>query len=209
MAAIGTVVSTLLQFWSGGVLDRHTEWRTATLELETTKAKAELGKANADIAKANAEIAEAKKQTAVLEKEAAEARLEQERLKQIVAWRALSNATADKLVEILSERKDLIKLAYVAADPEVLGLAIQFSKVLNLAKWRVFPESMTFSSSLVFDIRLPGPENETVELLRRAFSEAKIPFSTEEVPKPDMSFVRSGAETPSAIVFIGSKRPPF
>jgi len=48
--------------------------RTATLELETGKAKAELAKANADIASANAEIAEANKQTASLEKDAAEAR---------------------------------------------------------------------------------------------------------------------------------------
>jgi hypothetical protein len=38
LAAIGTVVFTLIQFWSGGVLDRHTEWRTAVLERETAKA---------------------------------------------------------------------------------------------------------------------------------------------------------------------------
>ena len=74
LAAFATVFFLFVQFWSSGVRERQTDWRTATLELETGKAKAELAKANADIASANAEIAEAKKQTANLEKDAAEAR---------------------------------------------------------------------------------------------------------------------------------------
>ena len=74
LAAFATVFFLFVQFWSSGIRERETEWRTATLELQTGKAKAELAKANADIASANAEIAEAKKQTASLEKDAAEAR---------------------------------------------------------------------------------------------------------------------------------------
>lgn len=197
--------------------------RIAEADAKGDEARAEAAKANAEIAKANAEIATAKEQTAILEKatatakertatlekEAAQARLEQEQLKQVVAWRVLSADAGTKLVEVLKQKTALIKLAYVAADPEVLGLAIQFSKVLEAAQWKILPESMTFSSQLIFEIRVPGPENEAVNLLRKALTDAHIPFSTEDVPKPDMSFGHSGPEQPTATLFIGSKRPPF
>jgi hypothetical protein len=74
LAAFAAVFFLFVQFWSSGVRERQAEWRAATLELETGKAKAELAKANADIASANAEIAETNKQKAGLEKDAAEAR---------------------------------------------------------------------------------------------------------------------------------------
>lgn len=74
LAAFATVFFLFVQFWSSDVRERQAEWRAATLELETGKAKAELAKANADIASANAEIAETNKQKASLEKDAAEAR---------------------------------------------------------------------------------------------------------------------------------------
>lgn len=73
LAAFVTAFFLFVHFWSTGVRERETEWRAATLELETGKVKAELAKANADIASAKAEIAEANKQTASLEQNAAEA----------------------------------------------------------------------------------------------------------------------------------------
>jgi F0F1-type ATP synthase membrane subunit b/b' len=190
--------------------------RIGELAHESELAKAELGKANAEIedakkqaAELNKEASEAKERTASLEKEAAQAKLEQERLKQIVSWRTISNAAGNKMVALLKANPAFIKLAYVAADPEALGLAIQFSKVLEIAGWTVAAEAMTFSSKLILEFRIPGPENEAVESLRKALNEAGIPFSTEDVPPPDMAFVQSGANPPAATLFIGSKRPPF
>jgi hypothetical protein len=216
LALLVGVIATYLIVKTTNVKERYwaesretSQLRITQLESEASKAQAVLGKANADIAKAHVAIAEAQRQAASLEKEAAEARLEQERLKQIVSWRVLSKEAGEKLVQILSHKKELITLSYVAADPEVLGLAIQFSKVFEAAQWQIFPSSMTFSSQLVFDIRLPGPENETVRFLRDAFTQAQVPFLTEDVPPSDMAIVRSGQEKPSATLFIGSKRPPF
>ena len=104
---------------------------------------------------AQLKIASAKERAASLEKEAAQARAEQERLKQIVSWRVLSKEAGEKLVFLLAKNKALITLAYVGADPEVLGLAIQFSKIFEAAHWQVLSSAMTFSSQLVFEIRLP------------------------------------------------------
>ncbi len=165
--------------------------------------------ADQKIAEANERTEKAHERSAQLEKESAFAKLEQERLKQIVSWRSLSVESGNALAKALRGKNVCVKLAYVSGDPEALGLAIQFSKVLDAAQWKVLPESMTFPTSLVFDIHLPGPENDTVRLLRSAFAGAGIQFSTEDIPAASMSFTQSGPEKPCAMVFIGSKRPPF
>jgi hypothetical protein len=41
LAAVATVIFLFLQFWSSGVRERHTEWRTTALETETATAKEE------------------------------------------------------------------------------------------------------------------------------------------------------------------------
>ena len=112
LAAFATVFFLFVQFWSSGIRERETEWRTATLELQTGKAKAELAKANADIASANAEIAEAKKQTASLEKDAAEAR------RDIAAANARA-AEANQKAE--AERLDRLKQELRIAPQDLAG----------------------------------------------------------------------------------------
>ena len=66
LGAFATLAFLVLQYWSSGIKERHTEWRTSTLELETGRAKAELGRANEAIAKANAETAKALERAAEL-----------------------------------------------------------------------------------------------------------------------------------------------
>jgi hypothetical protein len=112
LAAFATVFFLFVQFWSSGIRERETEWRTARLELQTGKAKAELAKANADIASANAEIAEAKKQTASLEKDAAEAR------RDIAAANARA-AEANQKAE--AERLDRLKQELRIAPQDLAG----------------------------------------------------------------------------------------
>jgi hypothetical protein len=209
IAACSAVVFLVIQYWSGGIRDRQADWRASTLEAQTATAKADVAKANADIVKANAQIAEANKQAAALQKDAEQARFEQEQLKQIVAWRTLSDDSANIILNVLKQKKAVITLSYVAGDPEALALAIQFSKILEKANWQAAPNAMTFASALVFAIRVPGPENETVDLLRKALPDAHVPFSTEEIPAASMGFISSAPDTPTATLFIGSKRPPF
>src|SRR5262245_60910879 len=81
---LGTVAIALIQFWSSGVLDRHTDWRTKNLERET--------------AQANESAALANKRAAELQKEAEVAKLEQQRLRHQLAWRRLDVTQMQKLV---------------------------------------------------------------------------------------------------------------
>jgi hypothetical protein len=194
---------------TAGIKERYSDERIAANEAETKRAIADSDTAKEGTAKANEAIAVATQRAAALENEAAQARVEQERLKQIVAWRNITKNVGEKLVSILAKSPAVVRLSYVASDPEALGLAIQFSKVFEAAHWQAIPSAMTFSTQLVFEIRLPGPENETVQLLRSAFTQAGITFSTEEVPPSTMNFSSSGPTAPTAVVFIGSKRPPF
>jgi hypothetical protein len=53
LAAFATVTFLFVQFWSSGIRDRHSEWRTSALELETAQAKKETATANERIAALN------------------------------------------------------------------------------------------------------------------------------------------------------------
>jgi hypothetical protein len=68
---------------------------------------------------------------------------------------------------------------------------------------------------MFFGIAIPGPENEQVTILRRAFSAAHIEFSTEHLPD-ETSPVAVGAGlnwTPApkqdALILVGLKNPPL
>lgn len=96
VAAAATVFFLFVQFWSRGVKERHTEWRTAELETRTVEANASLGIAQADIANANAKIAaanegaaKANERAALLEKEAATLRTKLDEEIQKRQWRSV------------------------------------------------------------------------------------------------------------------------
>ena len=156
LAAFATVFFLFVQFWSSGIRERETEWRTATLELQTGKAKAELAKANADIASANAEIAEAKKQTASLEKDAAEARrdiaaanaraaeanqkAEAERLDRLkqelrIAPQDLAGQSRSELVALFRSFVDVFEYAE-GSSPDTAPFAQTMIAVFTEAGWR-------------------------------------------------------------------------
>jgi hypothetical protein len=120
--------------------------------------------------------------TATLEKEAADARSETERIKQVVDWRILTVETAEELKNVLKINPGHVNLRYTDGDPESLFFAIQFSKVLVDANWKYAPGSEK-TNAIIFGISLPDPSSPEMEVLRAAFSAAKIPFSTQPPPK--------------------------
>jgi hypothetical protein len=189
--------------------------RTAALEKESEGARKAIAEANAsgeaakaEAAKANAEIAIAKQQTAALENEAAQARLDQERLKAVVAWRILTPDTINHLAAGLGDPKGTALLGYTANDPEALYLVIQISKAFEAAKgWALGVDARTYPDRLLWGIFIPG-DGALVEHVRAAFKAANIPFSTEAIPEPPMRFgPQITADT--VLIFIGSKQPPI
>jgi hypothetical protein len=167
-----------------------------------------------------AQVAEAKKEgieagktagdalvrAAELEKEAANARLETEKLKKVVAWRVIPPEDGLKLEQALSAKPGSVNLRYTDGDPEALFLAIQISQILTKAKWQIAPGALKPSNAIVFGISLPDADGIDAQTLRRAFSTAKIPFSINALPTSGIGFSIStiaGAPT----LMVGSKLP--
>jgi hypothetical protein len=143
---------------------------------------------------------------AELENEAANARLETEKIKKVVAWRVLPPEEGSKLEQVLSTKPGSVDLRYTDGDPEALFLAIQISQILTKAKWQIAPGAVKLSNAIVFGINLPDANGIDAQTLRGAFSTAKIPFSTNALPSAGISFSIStiaGAPT----LMVGSKSP--
>jgi hypothetical protein len=162
--------------------------------------------ANLRIEEARGDAAKANEKAAGLQKEAAAARLETERLKGVVQWRALSTEEASLLENVLSEAPGSVNLRYVDGDPESLFLAIQFSHILEKAHWRVAPGATKLANAIVFGIALPDKDGGDAQTLRKAFSAAKLSFSTNSIPEGIQFLVSSISGAPT--LFIGSRTPP-
>ena len=173
-------------------------------------AKADVEKAHAEIAKANAEIAAAKKQAAALEKDTAQARLEQERLKQMVVWRDIPADAGRVISSVLATQKHTILIAVLANDPEAMAFASRISKILDNAGWTAVPRAVSWGAWLPIGLHVYGPENDAVRLLLSAFAAAKIEVDPRPPPHdPDWSIVfQQGTET-TATILVGSKLGPL
>jgi len=146
-------------------------------------------------------------QTAELEKEAAVARLETEKLKEVVAWRTLPIESASELEKILAANPGSINLRYSDGDPESLYFAIQISQILSQAHWKVASGALKIPT-LVFGIALPDANGPDAETLRRAFSAAKIPYSTNPLSNGPMLGFAISTITGAPILMVGSRTPP-
>lgn len=169
------------------------------LRKDTAEARAELGKANADIAKANA-------RAAALENDAAQARLEQERLKAQLAWRVLSPEQIVNLEERLAQKPSEVNIQFPASDTEAEYLAIELANVFDKAGWRVGMLSSQMQGTIAFGIFIPDAASDAATPIREAFTAAQIGFSTQALPQTGSGF---GSILPNApLLFIGSKPTP-
>jgi hypothetical protein len=140
------------------------------------------------------------------EKEAANAQLETEKIKSVVAWRVIPPENSAQLEKSLSAKPGSVNLRYTDGDPEALYLAIQISHILSKANWQIAPGAVKPSNAILFGISLPDASGIDAQTLRNAFSAAKVEFSTDALPPSGVSFSIStinGAPT----LMIGSKTP--
>lgn len=143
---------------------------------------------------------------AELEKEAANAQLETEKIKAVVAWRTIPSTNSSDLEKALAVKPGAVNLRYTDGDPEALFLAIQFSQILAKANWNVAPGAIKPANAIVFGISLPDATGIDAQTLREAFSAAKVEFSPNPVP-PGLGF--SSITIPGApMLMIGSRVPP-
>jgi hypothetical protein len=152
------------------------------------------------------EISSARERAATLEKEAADARSETERLKQVVAWRIISPENASKLEKLLALKPGSVNVRYTDGDPEALYLAMQLIDILKKAKWHAALGAWKFSDTLVFGCRIPNPATRQTKILRAAFTDANIEFSTEDMPSGGLGLL-VGVIPDAPILMVGSREP--
>lgn len=166
------------------------------LRKDTAEARAELGKANADIARANA-------RAAALENDAAQARLEQERLKAQLAWRTIAPVPAGNLTALLALKAAQVNIQYPSGDTEAEYLAIQFANLFEKAGWQVAMFSATIHGAVIWGLFIPDPAYDATPTIREAFTAVGIGFSTDALPPAGMGFGNSFPNAP--ILFVGTK----
>jgi hypothetical protein len=154
--------------------------------------------------------AKATENAARANEQAAIARSEQERLKQLVKWRALSDQAIDTLAAHLSEKKETILLEVVANDPEAMFFGGLLSAAFNKAHWEAVPRSVSWGNFLPLGLHVFGPEGEVLDLLKQSFAAAGVEIDLRPPPRePDWSISFKQGTPTSATVLIGSRIGPF
>ena len=192
IGAFAIFIGTIGSITMGAAKEHFADVRISDNERDTAQALARAGAADA--------------KAAGLEKEAADARLETERLKQVVAWRTIMPPDALKLENALVGKPGVVNLRFMDGDPEALFLAIQFSKILSKAHWQVAPGALKPANAIVFGISLPDAASADAQTLRAAFVAAGIAFSPNPVPGGSSFSVSAIPGAP--MLMIGSRPPP-
>lgn len=218
-AVIAGLAATAVGITTAGSIISHKR-EAAAAEVALEKYKLDTGKqiseANAAgdaaktvAAKANEAVALANERAAALEKEAEQARLEQERLKSLVQWRTITDPQGDAMVAVLKPliSKKII-LATMANDPEATTFGIVFANVFHAAGWSIRHETRTYGATVFLGIVISNESNPTAAAVRAAFTKAKIPFATKEIPMPGSILVQDeDTRNPEVTIMIGSRIP--
>lgn len=147
-------------------------------------------------------------EVAGLNRAAAEARLETEKIKDLVAWRTLPPDAAAALRAALAQAPGSVNLRYTDGDPEALFLASQIADILAAAQWKIAAGSLKLNNALVFGTFLPDADGADARALRNAFTAAGVPFETGPLPPGGVGFsVSTIAAAP--VLMIGSKPRPM
>jgi hypothetical protein len=187
--------------------------KTVRLSSEAEMARASIADASRNAAVANEKAAYANVRAANLEKEAAASNERAAEIMKATSWRQLTSEQMSKLSAVLSTQSGKYVAAWIANDPESLGLAIQFTNLIaNFgSQWDMIASAKVYPNNLIFHIVIPDvpSASSTVKLFREAFTEAGISFVTDPLPAETMSFGSSGPIDGRAIILFGSKRPTF
>jgi hypothetical protein len=161
---------------------------------------------NDEIARIHLETAKATERAAKLEKEAANAHLEQEKLKAKVAWRNLTPIMEEQLSHVIRGTTHTIMIGYISSDAESAYFAMQLSKAFKTAGWNTLTQSQTYNC-VILGVCVPDPPTPATILARQALTAAEIPFGIVVLPSPGMTTGSGGSG--EATIIVGSKPQVF
>jgi hypothetical protein len=199
-------VSAMVGYQISDIVQADADRRIEEAKSKGDEARAEASKANAEVARANEAIATENARASAMENDAAQARLEQERLKAQLAWRVLPPQIANSLERQLSQKPGKINIEHVANDTEALYLAIQIANVFGKAGWQTGMALVTIAATVAFGLWVPDSQSPLTQEVRSALASVGIGFSTGTLPAAGMAFGNSVAGAPT--LFVGSKPIP-
>ena len=191
-------------------------WRCTDIDSENKKKELSeyKRKSEADSQAAAVEIEHAKTDAAKAIKETAEARLEQERIKALVAWRTIDPEIAERVSSALRGDPGSVFLELVSNDPECTYLAFQIRNLFENAGWRIRVKSTQFSGSVIWGVFVfENPTNKALSARVRSALKIGFPDISSERPvsmAAGMSLsMGSEPENDAIQVLVASKKPPF
>jgi hypothetical protein len=148
--------------------------------------------------------AKANERAALLEKEAATARLEQERLKQELAWREITKIQALKIKEIIGDFRMQITISWPSGDAE----SAMFAKYIGAAILTAGSEISAFSPMVSlgterFGVFITGSEQEECELLASSLRAIGV-----EPLEVNLSQRKVDGSKYFTNIFVGHRQPP-
>jgi len=152
------------------------------------------------VAEAGRDAAKASEKAALLEKDAAEARLETERVKGLLAWRRISLAQHEQIVTALKGRiTEKVWVEFVDTDPE----AVQFHGDL----WQTMKDAgidvQWYSGwERAVGVQITNVKRPAGQLVSEAFKRAGIAFV--ERPEPGLAQAKDVVE-----IIVGTRPPAF
>lgn len=173
----------------------------------TLRSNEKLAIATESAAQANARATEAQQRIADAEKETAFARLEQERLKGLLAWRSIGHDAGLAIGKTLSEGKPGdVNIQWPASDIEAQYLSLQLLNILQGAGWNTHQLAISLTSAVTFGIAVSGSASPEIEMIRRALTSGGIEYSDNDPPRPLGGTQAFGAiPHDCTTIYVGSK----
>ena len=219
LAAVGTVFFLFMQFWSSGVRERHTEWRTTELETQTAEARKETTLAQERIAALNNETARLSSDA-----EASRAAIAGANARALEAQLALERFRAPRQISPDQQETLRAKLAPFAgtvariwtlpAGADITPFSELIAHVLDSAKWVVGGATSlsgrTFPGVVVAFRKgsdAEQPARVIVDYLNSIDAALAQPFDNEDglMPAANMHSP-AGADEPKIVIVIGTKQ---
>lgn len=167
-----------------------------------------------DVASAGERAELANERAVALEHENLELKVEYERLKSAVAWRAVAPDQLPLLKRLLGAHVATVQLELVRGDPESQRLGAQLWAAFRGSGWNVVLKQKTplgaAAGIWVLPNATPGESTTAaVECVRGAFREIGLPYASKGGPAMEPSTGETwGPKSPPVKVIVGSKPEP-
>jgi hypothetical protein len=206
---------------SGDIATLRLEARTAEGKIADAQTGAAI--AQADAARANERAAALEKQSAQLQRDnltlqnqtaaaqeaAANARIEEARIRSAVVWRVMTPSECQAALSAVDDIPRTLVVRFSAGDPEAQLYAMSFGKCFeDSGRWKVSAASLVLASTFIFGLSMEGKDTAAVAAIRAALARSGLPIGEIKLDEDRVCSIcgNSGRpENPDVLITVGSR----